>query len=53
MKTWGNYVPLLRLEMAIIIKHPPVEDAIPERLPQARPTTAVESSGLHLTETEN
>lgn len=52
MKTWGIYAQLLRLEIAIIKKHPPVEDAIPERLPQARPTTALESSGLHLKEIE-
>jgi len=36
-----------------ISAHPPVDDAIPDRLPQARPTTAVESSGLQLEETEN
>ena len=36
-----------------ISKHPPVDDAMPERLPQARLTMTVESSGLNYKETDN
>jgi len=44
---------LRKLCSILQISHPPVDDAIPDRLPQARPTTAVESSGLHLEGIEN
>jgi len=36
-----------RLDAATINKYPPVDDTMPERLPQARLTIAFESSGLN------
>jgi len=41
---------ILILETTTISKHQPVEDATPERLPQARLTMTVESSGLNFKE---
>lgn len=44
---------ILRLDIAIISIYPPVDDAIPERPPQARLTMTVGSLGLNVKEIAN
>lgn len=42
----ANTFPLIQLKIEMVSDHSPVDDAMPEILPQARLTRTVESSGL-------